>query len=78
MSIPDLQQFGFDPEYQSVYDMTYRYSREKLYELCPRMDKEDWFPDAEFRAMGEQGLLGTTVPPEYGGAGLDVLAQCFI
>ena len=78
MSIPDLQQFGFEAEYQAVYDMAYRYAREELYELCVKMDQEDWFPEDEFRALGQQGLLGTTVPEEYGGAGMDVLAQCFI
>jgi isovaleryl-CoA dehydrogenase len=78
MSIPDLQQFGFEPEYQSIYDMAYRYAREELFSLCERMDKEDWFPEDAYRALGEHGLLGTTVPQEYGGAGLDVLAQCFI
>ncbi len=78
MSIPNLQDFGFDAEYQAIYDMAYRYAREKLYDLSPRMDREDWFPEAEFRAMGQEGLLGVTVPTDFGGAGLNVLAQCFI
>ena len=78
MSIPDLQQFGFESEYQAVYDMAYRYAREELFSLCEKMDQEDWFPEAEFRALGQHGLLGITVPVEYGGAGLDILAQCFI
>ena len=78
MSIPNLQDFGFDTEYQAVYDMAYRYAREKLYDLSSRMDREDWFPEAEFRAMGQEGLLGVTVPTDFGGAGLNVLAQCFI
>ena len=78
MTTPNLQSFGFAEEYQAVYDMSYRYARDRLYDLGPRMDKEDWFPEAEFRAMGPQGLLGVTIPTELGGAGLDVLAQCFI
>ena len=78
MSIPRLASFGFDEEYQAVYDLAYRYARDELYKLAPRMDKEDWFPEAQFRALAQQGLLGATIPNEYGGAGLDVLAQCFI
>lgn len=78
MSIPNLSSYGFDTDYQAIYDTTYRYAREELYPLCARMDAEDWFPEAEYRALGEQGLLGTTVPEEYGGAELDILAQCFI
>ncbi len=78
MSIPDLQSFGFDSDYQAVYDLAYRYARDELYQLNEKMDNEDWFPETEFRKLAEQGLLGTTVPEEYGGAGLDSLAQCFI
>ncbi len=78
MTIPALGAFGCAEDYQAVYDLAYRYAREELYPLCARMDNEDWFPEEAFRALGEQGLLGVTVPTEYGGAGLDVLAQCFI
>jgi isovaleryl-CoA dehydrogenase len=78
MSIPALQVFGFDAEHQATFDTAYRYAREHLYALAPRMDREDWFPEEAFRALGAQGLLGVTVPPELGGAGLGVLAQCFV
>ena len=78
MSVPDLQAFGFDADYQAVFDLAYRYAREELYDLCVKMDNDDWFPETQFRAIAQQGLLGVTVPEEYGGAGLDVLAQCFI
>jgi isovaleryl-CoA dehydrogenase len=78
MSIPALQDFGFDAEHQAIFDTAYRYAREHLYPLAPRMDREDWFPEEAFRALGAQGLLGVTVPPAFGGAGLGVLAQCFV
>lgn len=40
---------------------------------------EDWaeksvFPTEMFRKMGEIGLFGCTIPPEYGGGGLDYIA----
>lgn len=78
MSTPDLSSFGFDDEYQSVFDSAYRIAREELYPLCEKMDKDDWFPNDEYRALHEHGLLGITVPAKYGGAELDVLAQCFV
>ncbi|MEM7465889.1 MAG: acyl-CoA dehydrogenase family protein [Pseudomonadota bacterium] len=78
MTIPNLQSFGFNEDYQAIYDTAYRYSREELYPLAEKMDLEDWFPEEAYRAMGEHGLLGTTIDPTYGGAGLDVLAQCLI
>lgn len=78
MSIPNLQAFGFSTEHQAVYDVAYRYAGDKLHGLGEKMDRDDWFPEREFRALGAQGLLGMTVPTAYGGAGLDVLSQCFV
>lgn len=78
MTVPTLTAFGFDADYQALYDTAYRYAREMLHPLCKRMDDEDWFPEDAFRALAAQGLLGVTVPAAYGGGGMDVLAQCFI
>lgn len=78
MSIPSLEAYGFDADYQAVFDLAYRYARDELYPLCEQMDNEDWFPEDAFRKLAEQGLLGVTVPDAYGGSGMDVLAQCFI
>jgi len=61
-------------EIQSLVDYASRYFMEKLYPLQQRMDDEEWFPEAEFRALGEMGFLGITVPQEYGGQGLSYLA----
>ena len=73
----DVTQFGFAGEYQQIYDMVYRYSREELHPLINRMDEEDWFPEELYRSTHEVGLLGLTVPEEFGGQGLDFLALQF-
>ncbi|MFK8030157.1 MAG: acyl-CoA dehydrogenase family protein [Gammaproteobacteria bacterium] len=78
MTQPNLENYGFTEEHQPKYDMVYRYSREELHPLSPRMDAEDWFPEEKFRSLHEVGLLGTSVPEEYGGQGLGYLEQCFI
>ena len=52
-----------------------RYARERLAPLARRMDDEEWWPDAEFRALGKAGFLSVTAPPELGGAGLDLFAS---
>jgi alkylation response protein AidB-like acyl-CoA dehydrogenase len=38
----------------------------------------DRFNQALFRKLGDMGLLGITVPEEYGGAGADVTAACIV
>lgn len=74
----DVTRYGFDSHYQQLYDMVDRYSRDVLYPLSERMDRDDWFPEEEIRKLSKIGLLGITVPEKYGGAGMDSIAQCFI
>ena len=73
----NLEQYGFTQEHQQVYDMVYKYSRDELYPLSEKMDNDDWFPEAQFRKMSEVGILGLTVPEEYGGPGMDLFSQAF-
>ena len=39
--------------------------------LAEKIDKEEYFPKDLYRKMGQMGLMGMTVPQEYGGAGID-------
>ncbi len=78
MTIPNLSSFGFDGDHQAVFDLAYRYAQDNLYSLCEKMDNEEWFPEKEFRSMADAGLLGVTVPTQFGGGGMDVLYQCFV
>lgn len=44
----------------------------------PIQISEEKFNADVFRRLGELGLLGVTVPPEYGGSGMDASAACII
>jgi isovaleryl-CoA dehydrogenase len=47
-------------------------------EIAPRaaeIDKNDQFPMDAWRKMGDLGVLGITVPEQYGGAGMGYLAH---
>lgn len=39
---------------------------------------EEKFNTGVFRQLGDLGLLGVTVPPEYGGSGMDASAACIV
>lgn len=67
--------FRLSEERLAILDAADRYARERLAPLSRRMDDEEWWPDAEFRALGRDGWLGITVPVEQGGAGLDLFAS---
>ncbi len=57
---------------REILDTADRYAREQLAPLAAKMDEEEWWPDQQFRSLGEMGYLGVTVPEEFGGAGLDI------
>ncbi|MBB82420.1 MAG: acyl-CoA dehydrogenase [Deltaproteobacteria bacterium] len=67
--------FQLNEDQQAILDAADLYSREQLLPLAPKMDEEEWWPDAEFRALGKAGYLGITVPAELGGANLDLFAS---
>lgn len=46
--------------------------------LSTRLDSEEKFNANIFKRLGELGLLGVTVPPEYGGSGMDASAACIV
>jgi alkylation response protein AidB-like acyl-CoA dehydrogenase len=39
--------------------------------IADKIDKEEYFPLELYKKMGELGLMGMTVPQDYGGAGID-------
>ncbi|UYM17759.1 acyl-CoA dehydrogenase family protein [Endozoicomonas euniceicola] len=65
--------FALTPDQQNLMDYADRFAREQLYPLCEKMDNEEWWPQDTFKEMGKLGLLGVTVPEQYGGAGLSIL-----
>lgn len=67
--------FALTEEQQQFLDLADRFGREQLYPLAPKMDREEWWPENLFPQFGELGLLGITVPEEYGGAGLDLFTS---
>src|ERR1039457_6201707 len=41
-----------------------------------KMDRESFFPREAVKAMGELGVMGMTIPEEYGGSGFSSAAYC--
>ena len=54
-----------------IRDMARAFAAEQIAPHAARWEAESYFPREVFRAMGELGLMGMTVPEEWGGAGLD-------
>lgn len=70
--------FDLTEEQRTILDQADRFSRTELYGYSERMDRDEWWPDDAFLKIGEAGLFGSTIPEEFGGAGLDLTAAGLI
>ena len=67
--------FDLTEEQRAILEQADRFGRNELYLLSERMDADEWWPDGAFAKIGEAGFFGITVPEEYGGVGLDLVAS---
>lgn len=63
-----------DEQQTMIRDMARKFARERLAPNAARWDRDAHFPIDELREMGRLGLMGMTVPPEWGGAGADAVS----
>ena len=67
--------FHLGEEIEALQDMVHRWAQERVKPMAAEVDRTNEFPAELWREMGELGLLGITVPEEYGGAGMSYLAH---
>jgi glutaryl-CoA dehydrogenase len=65
-------------EERMVRDTAHSYAQEKLFPRVLKAYREETFDRAIMSEMGALGLIGATVPEEYGGAGLGYVAYGLI
>ena len=61
-------------EQRMIRDTARDFAQAELAPHAGAWEDEGWIPDAVVAKMGELGLLGMTVPPEWGGTGADYLS----
>lgn len=64
---------GLTEEQQSLLKQADDFARKELGPLAERMDNEEWWPPNLMADLGKQGMLGATIDPEFGGAGMSLL-----
>lgn len=57
-------------------DMTRSFSSDNIAPIAAEVDQSNEFPRHLWPMLGELGLLGVTVPENYGGAGMGYLEHC--
>ncbi|MEZ5734048.1 MAG: isovaleryl-CoA dehydrogenase [Paracoccaceae bacterium] len=68
--------FHLGDEIEALRDMVHRWAQDRVKPMAAEIDRTNAFPAELWKEMGDLGLLGITVPEEYGGAGMGYLAHC--
>jgi isovaleryl-CoA dehydrogenase len=67
--------FDLGEDVHALREMVHKWAQERVKPLAAEIDSSNDFPAPLWREMGDLGLLGITVPEEYGGAGMGYLAH---
>ena len=74
----DWNLFNPTEEHRMLREMVREFVETEVESQALEFDREEKFNLPLFRKLGELGLLGVTVPEEYGGSGMDPLAAVIV
>ena len=62
--------FDLGPDVEALREMVHRWAQDRVKPMAAAIDRDNTFPPELWPEMGSLGLLGITVPEEFGGAGM--------
>lgn len=66
------------PEYKELRELVAKFSDAEVAPLAAEIDEKGKIPDSLVQKVAENGFLGSYVPEEYGGAGMDYMSYSII
>ena len=66
--------FAFEPEHELIRETVRDFARQRVAPVAEELDRDARFPYDLVEGLAELGLMGMTIPEEYGGAGTDTLS----
>jgi butyryl-CoA dehydrogenase len=70
--------FEISQDHKVLQDAVRDFVNKEIKPLAIRIDEEHMIPDSLVKKMSEMGFLGSYLPEEYGGAGLDMLSYAIV
>ncbi|PYG34613.1 isovaleryl-CoA dehydrogenase [Pelagimonas varians] len=70
--------FDLGEDVNALRDMVHKWAQERVKPMAAEIDRSNNFPNELWTEMGELGLLGVTVPEEFGGAQMSYLAHVIV
>ncbi len=70
--------FELSQDHRVLQDSVRDFVNKEIKPLAMKIDEDHMIPDALVRKMGEMGFLGSYLPEEYGGAGMDMLSYAIV
>ena len=61
--------FGFTEEHKLLQRNVRDFAKKEIGPSAARIDRDEEFPWENFHKMGEMGLMGVSIDPQYGGSG---------
>jgi isovaleryl-CoA dehydrogenase len=68
----------FTAEQKMLRDTIANFAEKEVAPLAYEIDRDERFPAESFKRLAELGVLGITVPAEYGGAGTGYTEMCIV
>ena len=70
--------FELSQDHKVLRDAVRDFVEKEIKPIAMKIDEDHAIPDALVQKMGEMGFLGSYLPEEYGGAGLDMLSYAIV
>jgi isovaleryl-CoA dehydrogenase len=70
-----MRPFSLGDDLDLLRESVRAFAEKEIAPRADRIDRENVFPEDLWRKFGDMGLLGITIPDEYGGSGLGFLAH---
>jgi butyryl-CoA dehydrogenase len=76
--IPTPMKLELNDQQKMIQKMVREFAEKEVGLIAAELDKKEEYPTKTLEKMAKLGLLGTIVPTEYGGAGLDTISYSIV